>query len=239
MRPAAFNASGREVKRRVLPRSGSMKKLILYDLDGTLADTRRDIIQGVRHALATLHGPELTDEEIKDCVGTGLHALIRRTFRTEDEKLIDRGARLYREYYKRHMLDHTHLYDGAREFLEHFKDRKQAVITNKPNPFSSQILEALGVAHYFIAILAGDNGLPFKPDPAAIRHLIEETGVNDGEAILVGDSAIDIQAARNAGVEAATLSHGFASESALREAKPDYLARDFPELLALAKQKGW
>ena len=216
-----------------------MKKLILYDLDGTLVDTRRDIINGVRYALKTLNGPELTDDEIKDCVGTGLHALIRQVFRTEDEKLADRGSKLYREHYKKHMLDHTHLYAGAREFLKYFKDCKQAVITNKPNPFSSQILEALGVASYFIAILAGDNGLPFKPDPAAIRHLMEETNATEEEVLFVGDSPIDIQAARNAGVEIVTLSHGFASEAALREAKPNYLVQNFTELLRLAKEKGW
>ena len=216
-----------------------MKKLILYDLDGTLADTRRDIINGVRYALGTLNGPELTDDEIKDCVGTGLHALIKQVFRTEDEKLADRGAKLYREHYKKHMLDHTALYPGAQEFLEKFKDRKQAVITNKPNPFSSQILEALGVAHYFIAILAGDNGLPFKPDPAAIHHLMEETGAAKEEVLFVGDSPVDIQAARNAEVEVVTLSHGFASEATLLEAKPDHIVRDFAELLQLAQEKKW
>lgn len=217
----------------------AVKKLILYDLDGTLADTRRDIINGVRYSLETLKGPELTDDEIKDCVGTGLHALIKQVFRTEDEALADRGAKLYREHYKKHMLDHTHLYAGVREFLEHFKNCKQAVITNKPNPFSSQILEALGVAHFFIAILAGDNGLPFKPDPAAIHHLMERVRVTEGEVLFVGDSPIDIQAARNAGVEIVTLSHGFASEATLREAKPDYIVRDFAELLRLAQEKKW
>jgi phosphoglycolate phosphatase len=216
-----------------------MKKLILYDLDGTLVDTRRDIINGVRYALETLKGPNLTDDEIKDCVGTGLHALIKQVFRTEDEKLADQGSKLYREHYKKHMLDHTHLYEGAREFLEYFKDRKQAVITNKPNPFSSQILEALGVAHFFIAILAGDNGLPFKPDPAAIHHLMEETNTTEEEVIFVGDSPIDIQAARNAGVEVVTLSHGFANEATLREAKPDHMVRDFEELTALSKKMNW
>lgn len=216
-----------------------MKKLILYDLDGTLADTRRDIINGVRYALRTLQGPELTDDEIKDCVGAGLHELIRKVFRTDDEKLADRGSKLYREHYKKHMLDHTHLYAGARECLEYFKDRKQAVITNKPNPFSSQILEALGVAHYFIAILAGDNGLPFKPDPAAIHHLMEETGATEEETLFVGDSPVDIQAARNGGVEVVTLSHGFASEPVLREAKPDHIVRDFAEFLELARRQQW
>jgi phosphoglycolate phosphatase len=113
------------------------------------------------------------------------------------------------------------------------------VITNKPNPFSSQILEALGVAHYFLAILAGDNGLPFKPDPAAIHHLMEEVHATAGEVLFVGDSAIDIQAARNAGIEVVTLSHGFASEATLREAKPDHIVRDFEELFRLVQEKGW
>ena len=216
-----------------------MKKLILYDLDGTIVDTRQDIINGVRYALKTLKGPDLTDDEIKDCVGTGLHALIKQVFRTEDEKLADQGSKLYRKHYKKHMLDHTHLYAGARECLEHFKDRKQAVITNKPNPFSSQILEALGVARFFIAILAGDNGLPFKPDPAAIHHLMEETSAREEETLFVGDSPIDIQAARNAGVEVVTLSHGFASEATLREAKPDHIVHNFDELLRIAQEKGW
>jgi 2-phosphoglycolate phosphatase len=216
-----------------------MKKLIIYDLDGTLVDTRRDIINGVRHALKILNGPDLTDDEIKDCVGTGLHQLIKQVFRTEDEKLADRGAKLYREHYKKHMFDHSRLYSGAREFLEYFKDRKQAVVTNKPNPFSSQILEALKVEHYFIAILAGDNGLPFKPDPAAVNHLMEETGAIKGETLFVGDSPVDIQAARNAGVEVVTLSHGFAPASVLRAAKPDYLVENFAELLRLAKEMNW
>ena len=132
-------------------------KGLIFDLDGTLVDTRRDIMNGVRYALEVLKGPELTDDEIKDCVGTGLHELIKQVFRTEDEKLADRGSKLYREHYKAHMLDCTRLYAGAREFLEYFKDRKQAVITNKPNPFSSQILEALGA--------------PIMPTAAASRAL--------------------------------------------------------------------
>lgn len=216
-----------------------MKKLILYDLDGTLADTRRDITASVRFALRELNGPELTDDEIRDCVGSGLHALIRQVFRTDDEKLADKGAKLYRKHYKEHMLDHTRLYPGALEFLGYFKGRKQAVVTNKPDPFSSEILAALGVADHFMAILTGDQGLPFKPDPAAIHHLMEEAGALEAETLFIGDSIIDITAARNAGIEIAVLTHGFTPEKVLRDAKPDHIAHDFPELLALAREKEW
>ncbi|MBU9889530.1 MAG: HAD-IA family hydrolase [Candidatus Omnitrophica bacterium] len=224
----------------------SIKKLILYDLDGTLVDTRQDIINSVRYALGRLNGPELMDDEIKDCVGTGLHALIRRVFRMpegalkpEEETLTDQGAKLYRQHYKSHMLDHSRVYPGAKDFLESLKDRKQAVITNKPNPFSVQILKGLGILKYFIAVLAGDNGLPFKPDPAAIHHLMEETGATAEETLFIGDSLIDIDAARNAGVEVVTLSHGFTAEGVLREAGPDFVLRDFQELGQLVREKGW
>jgi len=216
-----------------------MKKLIIYDLDGTLVDTRRDIINGVRYALGELNGPRLTDEEIKDCVGTGLHSLIRQVFRTEDDALADRGAKLYRQYYKEHMLDHSHLYTGAKEVLEFFKGRTQAVITNKPDPFSTQILEALGIANYFIDILTGNNGLPFKPDPASVFYLMGETKAKPEETVFIGDSLIDIQTARNAGVEIVCLSHGFTPEKVLEEAKPDHFEQSYPEILRLARKQHW
>ncbi len=216
-----------------------MKKLIIYDLDGTLVDTRQDIINGVRYALEVLKGPALTDDEIKACVGTGLHSLIRQVFRTDDEKLGDKGAKLYREHYRKHMLDHSKLYPGAVDCLKYFKARTQAVVTNKPDPFSSEILSALGVAEYFIAILTGDKGLPFKPDPAAIHHLMERAQAVPEEVLFIGDSPIDITAARNGGVEIVTLTHGFTPENILRDAKPDHIVHDFPELLKLAKEKGW
>lgn len=216
-----------------------MKKLIIYDLDGTLVDTRQDIINSVRHALRELNGPHLTDDEIKECVETGLHSLIRRVFRTEDEKLAERGAKIYRQHYVEHMLDHSRLYPGAKDMLEFFRDRTQAVITNKPNPFSTQILEALGVAHYFIDILAGDNGLPFKPDPASLFCLMGEVKARPEETLFVGDSPVDIQTARSARVEIVCLSHGFTPESVLVDASPDHLVHSYEEVLRLAREKQW
>lgn len=216
-----------------------MKKLILYDLDGTLVDTRRDIINSVRYALKTLNGPPLTDDEIKDCVGSGLHALIRKVFRTDDEKLADKGAKLYRQHYTEHMLDYSVLYPGAEEILEHFKDRMQAVITNKPSPFSQQILEGLGIAKYFIDVLTGDNGIPHKPDPGAIFYLMKKAGAAKDKVLFVGDSLVDIETSRNAGVEEVMIAQGFNTEAALVAAKPSYLVKNCVEFLALAKEKKW
>lgn len=216
-----------------------MKKLILYDLDGTLVDTRRDIINSVRYALNELNGPQVTDDEIKDCVGSGLHALIRKVFRTQDEKLADKGSKLYRTHYIDHMLDYSVLYPEAKDVLEYFKDRKQAVVTNKPSPFSQQILEGLGISEYFIDVLTGDNGIPHKPDPGAIFHLMERTVASKEEVLFVGDSLVDIETARNAGVEEVVIAQGFNTEETLVAAKPSYLVKNCGELLQLIKEKKW
>lgn len=216
-----------------------MKKLVLYDLDGTLVDTRQDIINSVRYALRILKGPALSDDEIKACVGTGLHSLIQQVFRTKDEKLADKGAKLYRAHYTQHMLDYSVLYPGAKEVLEYFKNRKQAVITNKPSPFSQQILEGLGIADYFIEVLTGENGIPHKPDPGAIFHLMKKTGTVQEEVLFVGDSLIDIETARNARVEEVMIAQGFNTEATLVAAKPTYLVRNCRELLMLAQEQRW
>ncbi len=216
-----------------------MKKLILYDLDGTIVDTRRDIIEAVRFTLANLNAPEMTDEEIKKCVGTGLHSLIRQVLKTDDEKLLERAAKLYRKFYEAHMLDNTALYPSVIETLEYFKTRTQAVITNKPNPFSTQILDSLGILKYFAGVFAGDQGFAFKPDPAAIKYMREKANAAKDETIFIGDSEVDIQTAGNADVEAVIVAHGFARAETLEKLKPNYLVKDFQEFLALAKKMNW
>ncbi len=216
-----------------------MKQLIIYDLDGTLVDTRADIAQAVNHMLAVLNAAPLDPPRIERFVGRGLHHLIKSCLRTDDSKQIEKGTNIYREYYAKHMLDHTVLYPGAKEVLEYFKGRFQAVITNKPNPYSRQILEALGVVSYFCEIVAGDTDYPKKPDPTAVLSIMKREKVQAAETLFVGDSLIDIETGRNAGIETVVISHGFESEEALQSANPAAVVSGFHELLSFAKQKGW
>lgn len=216
-----------------------MKRLIIYDLDGTLVDTREDIARAANHMLTAFNVPCLDRPTIESFVGKGLHHLIKSCLKTEDAKQIEKGSRVYREYYAKHMLDHTALYPGAREVLEYFKERLQAVITNKPNPYSRQILEALGVAGYFVEIVAGDTDYPKKPDPTAVLSIMKREKVEADETLFVGDSLIDIETGRNAGIETIVISHGFESEEALQSANPAGLVSGFRELLAFTNQKGW
>lgn len=214
-------------------------RLIVYDLDGTLVDTREDIAQAANHMRSAMGLSPLPREEICTYVGLGLSQLVQSCLGTCDLRVVKEGIRTYRAHYAEHLLDHTVLYPGAQELLEHFRDRLQAVVTNKPNPYSREILTALGVADYFLEIVAGDSGLAKKPDPQAIQAVMHQAGVPAGDTLLIGDSPIDVEAGRRAGVKSVAVAHGFSSAEELRRACPDWMVRDLRELLGLARSRQW
>jgi phosphoglycolate phosphatase len=212
------------------------KRLIIYDLDGTLVDTREDIADAANH-MRIAHGLiPLDDEKIWKFVGKGLFHLIQQCLATEDPKAIRRGSKIYRAHYTKHMLDKSKLYAGARECLELFKGIQQVVITNKPNPYAETILKELCVYRYLSRLVAGENEFPFKPEPASTLALMAAAKVTPNETLWVGDSDVDIETARNAGVHVAALTHGFVSKEKLKAAKPDRLFKDFRALINAAKQ---
>ena len=216
-----------------------MKQLIIYDLDGTLVDTREDIARSANHMLAEMGLSAISKEEVARYVGRGLFQLVQSCLKTDDPKKIEKGAKIYRAYYAEHMLDHSELYSGAREILEHFKGRKQGVLTNKPNPFSEDLLKALGVGNYFEMIVAGDSEYPKKPSPAAVHAMMHRWKISAQDTLFIGDSLVDIETARNAGVEIAVVSHGFSSRKELQSASPEILVSGFQELLEKLKGLQW
>ncbi len=216
-----------------------IKKLVAYDLDGTLADTRRDIVCGVQYMLAQMKKPILDEIQIERYVGEGLNHLVAMCLGEEDLKIVERGAGFLRTYYKEHLLDYTKLYPAADRVLEHFKGRVQIVVTNKPEPFTSKILTALGVMPYLSGVYTGDKGIPRKPDPAALLKEMAEKKIKPEEVLWIGDSQIDAQTGKNAGVETVLLRHGFASKVSLESLGADFVLNDFPDLLVLADKKGW
>ena len=215
------------------------KRLIIYDLDGTLVDTREDIAQAANHMLARMGKPSLTREEICRFVGAGVTSLAQGCLRTQEPATVQEGVQIYRAYYAKHFLDYSRLYPGAREVLEHFRERKQAMITNTPNPFSRDILAGLGVLEFFTDLIAGDSGYPVKPDPKAIRSLMDGNRVSPEETLVVGDSPIDVEMGRNAGVEAAVLTHGFGEREEIVASNPAAILDHFKDLIDLAVKKKW
>lgn len=216
-----------------------MKKLLIYDLDGTLVDTRRDIVLSVQHMLEEMYAEPMSGEEIQAHVGRGLYPLMSGTLRTSDKKIIEKAGKIYRAYYARHMLDHSVLYPGAGEFLRKYESRVQAVITNKPNPFSRDILTHLGVESYFVKIVAGDEEHPQKPDPQAVLKILQDFKIRKSEALFIGDSMIDLQTARNSGIDAAIICHGFGRRDELESAAPNLLTENFQLLSGEMDRRNW
>ena len=216
-----------------------MKRLILYDLDGTLIDTGEDILAAVNHMLLELGHEPLTRKEVDPLVGNGLHSLIRGCLKIQEPKSVEKGGKIFRDYYRRHLLDHSRLFPGALACLDYFKDRVQGMITNKPDPFAKEMLKALGVARFFSEVIAGDSEFPPKPDPSSVLAMMKKFQAPASDAVMIGDSLMDIEAARKAGISAVVMTHGFTDVTALRGAGPDEIFEGFDEFLEFAKKNNW
>lgn len=209
-------------------------KLLIFDLDGTLIDSRQDLVNSVNAMLRNLGRPELPAEVIASYVGDGAPMLVRRALGDPDDGGYFHGAlRFFLDYYREHKLDHTYVYEGVMEALRSVRDgRKMAVLTNKPVAPSRQIVEALGLNEFFVQVYGGNSFPTKKPDPQGAHALLEESGARPDEAVIIGDSDVDVLTGRNAGLWTCGVTYGFAPHS-LEAAPPDVLAHSPAELVEL------
>jgi len=213
-------------------------KLVIFDLDGTLIDSRLDLVHSVNAALRHIHRPELPEEVIASYVGDGAPILIQRALGGEkvDEALVRKGLEFFLSYYREHKLDHTTVYPGIQQALGAIQSsgngmpRKMAVLTNKPVHPSRAIVESLGLGQYFSQIYGGNSFSTKKPEPEGALKLVREAGVRPELAAIVGDSHVDIRTGRNAGLWTIAVTYGFAPHT-LEEEDPDVLV-DSPEELS-------
>ena|ERR1022692_54347 len=213
-------------------------KLVIFDLDGTLIDSRLDLVHSVNAALRDIGRPELPDDVIASYVGDGAPILIQRALGGEavDEAIVRQGLQFFLCYYREHKLDHTTVYAGVSEALTAIQKasngipRRMAVLSNKPVVPSRAIVEALGLGPFFTQVYGGNSFASKKPDPEGARKLLQENGVRPEEAVIVGDSHVDIETGRNAGLWTVGVSYGFAPHT-LQQALPDVLV-DTPHELA-------
>jgi phosphoglycolate phosphatase len=197
--------------------------LLIFDLDGTLIDSQRDLADSVNATRVWMGFAPLTLETVSSYVGDGAPTLIRRAFPGAPQVELDRALAYFLEYYREHMLDATTLYPGVREALDrlHHAGVPLAVLTNKPVRFSVQLVERLGLDMHFFRIYGGNSFAEKKPHPRGIDALVAESGAARERTVMVGDSAIDIRAARNAGVQACGVTWGFQPET-FADAPPDF-----------------
>jgi phosphoglycolate phosphatase len=213
-------------------------RLVVFDLDGTLVDSARDLATGVNEALARVAPgrPPLPLEVVKAFVGDGAAVLMARTLR---HAALDLKAEsvlpVFLECYTRHMLDTTRLYPGVVETLDRLADRTLAVLSNKPGGLSRALLAGLGAASRFVRIWGPDDAGARKPDPAGLLRLLADLGFEARESAMVGDSGADMAAGRSAGVRTIAASWGINPASLL--AQPADLTIDDIRALPLALEE--
>jgi phosphoglycolate phosphatase len=203
-------------------------KLVIFDLDGTLIDSRLDLVHSVNAMLRHFHRPELPDEVVASYVGDGAPMLVRRALGDpKDEGFFNKALEYFLTYYRAHKLDHTTVYAGIPEALQHIQSngttRTMAVLSNKPVMPSRAIVKELGLGHFFVKIYGGNSFDTKKPDPLGVNTLLKETHTAPSHAMIVGDSSVDVLTGRNAGIGTCGVTYGFAPHT-LCEAPPDVTA---------------
>jgi phosphoglycolate phosphatase len=210
--------------------------LIVFDLDGTLIDSRLDLANSTNEMLATYGAAPRPVDEIAGMVGEGAKVLVERALDAAglNRHEPDAFAR-FLEIYSRRLLEHTRLYDGVDDAIATAAEGASlAVLTNKPVTLSRRILDALGVGRHFRWVIGGDEQFARKPDPAGLRHVMREADVVPDATLFVGDSMIDLETARRAGVRLCVVMHGFGrTRGNLRLSDEDLRAEDGRELLVV------
>src|SRR5258706_12412648 len=213
-------------------------KALIFDLDGTLIDSRRDLVLSVNATLREMRREELPEELVASYVGSGAPVLIGRALGgVADPEELQRALKYFLAHYEEHKLDFTKLYPGVRETLEELRGAPMAVLTNKPVDISVRVLEGLDVAEFFRSIYGGDSFATKKPDPLGATTVLGELGVAGAQAAMVGDSEVDVQTARNAGMISAIVNFGFGTHDRTKYPADIYIDR-MEELMPLVGNGG-
>jgi phosphoglycolate phosphatase len=205
-------------------------RLIVFDLDGTLVDSKRDLALSVNAMRADMGLAPLPLDLISSYVGHGVNLLVRRSLRAHaTRENVEKGLAFFLAYYREHMLDHTAPYPGVTEALDILRGHKMAVLTNKPVHFSREMVSRLGFDPYFAYIYGGNSFPQKKPDPIGLQTLMEELKISARETLMVGDSDTDVLTGRNAGVWTCGVTYGFGAHT-LQTVSPDLVIDDMREL---------
>jgi len=215
--------------------------LVIFDLDGTLADSKLDLVHSVNAARALMNLPPISEQLVASYVGNGAPVLMRRALGPDaSEEDVRRGLEFFLTYYRDHMLDNTRLFPTVKEALDRLLEAgaKMAVLTNKPVRFSRAIVEGLGLGRHFFQVYGGNSFEQKKPDPIGVETLLQESGAPRERTIMVGDSGVDVRTARNANVKACGVSYGFQPEGFAQD-PPDLLVDDMNQLADFVLTSGF
>ena len=206
-------------------------RALIFDLDGTLIDSKLDLALSVNATLAELGRNPLPHEQIFSYVGQGAPALMARALGSDaSEQDCMLALEFFIQYYSAHKLDNTILYPGVREALDALGGMPMAVYTNKPVRVSRSMIQELGVAGHFRSVYGGNSFERKRPDPMGVESILREFGAAPTQVMIVGDSEVDVQTARNAGTWVCGVTYGFGSHN-FAEYPPDIVVDDLTELV--------
>lgn len=213
---------------------------LLFDLDGTLVDSRADLVKSVNLTLREMGLDELPASRVMSFVGEGIHLLLERALadalhRTPSPSEAEHGLVTYRRHYADHLLDETIPYPHVESVLEYFNELPKAVVTNKPYGFTVELLDGLNLTPWFRAIIGGDSLAERKPSPAPLLEAARLCGAKSYECLMIGDSKVDMEAGRAAGMTTCGFVGGFRGRNELVEAGADILIESFSELKAVVR----
>lgn len=203
--------------------------LIVFDLDGTLADSLPDIADAANYACRQLGLPEHPQEAVKEMIGGGERKFIQRVVESEDPDLQEQALALYLEHYFQHCGDRTRLYPGVQETLPRMTSKKLAVLSNKRQSLAELVLQVMGIREFFAAVRGGGD-LPLKPDPAVLVAVINGLAADSARTLMVGDKLADVLAGKGAGTLTAAVTYGYGDPEALMASGPDVIVSHFTEL---------
>ncbi|HEY7544196.1 MAG TPA: HAD family hydrolase [Blastocatellia bacterium] len=212
-------------------------ELMLFDLDGTLIDSKTDLARSINLMLEELGRPGLSEDTIASFVGDGVRVLVYRSLtathperKPPDEFLHADGIALMHKHYADQMFATTSLYPHVAETLRHFRDKRKAVVTSKEVHFTEMILERFGIRQDFDCIIGGDTVPARKPDPQPVREAVSRLSGLPPDAVMIGDSENDIMAGKRAGAHTCAVTYGFRTEDHMRKTMPDVLIDSFDKL---------
>ena len=206
--------------------------LLIFDLDGTLIESKWDIATAVNLTLGELGLPRRSQEEIFGYVGDGVKRLLRLSVGEENQSRYEEALRAFRGHYLAHCLDRTRYYPGVETMLSHFAGKPKAVATNKSLEYTLKILEGLGTPH-FAHVVGGDNGYGLKPEPGMLLHVMEQFGAAPPRTVLIGDSTNDINGGHNAGIKVCAVGYGMGNRAKMAACGPEWFVESPEELMEL------
>jgi len=203
---------------------------IIFDVDGTLVDSRKDIVNAVNFTLRKLRLPERRPEIIVSYIGRGVRDLLNKSLGSKNHAFVEDALKIFSEYFPEHSADESTLYPHVEEILKYFKNKKKFVITNRKKGFADVTLRKLGIRDYFEEIVGADDENFTKPSACPLHKLSSKLEIKKTKTIMVGDMDIDIRTGKNFGIKTCWVTYGLGNREDVDKVKPDYIIDDMIEL---------